>query len=166
MCYKDLKPSNYLDVSFKYILFRLSFFGEFLFPYLEVSRRSTLSEAMRHSRSSLVFLFLSFLPFVLSDDISCSSTNPCTEGCCSKLSNVCGYGPSYCSSTNCIAAASTNGTCSQLAECDPGVYPGWGDNWGMSHFGLKYICNIVRFYLTFFATLIQVLSMLVLRIAL
>ncbi|GAA83940.1 class V chitinase [Aspergillus luchuensis IFO 4308] len=46
------------------------------------------------------------------------------ESCCSKLSGVCGFGPDYCSSQNCIAAASTNGTCSHLAECDPSV-SGW-----------------------------------------
>ncbi|OJZ80610.1 glycoside hydrolase family 18 protein [Aspergillus luchuensis CBS 106.47] len=63
---------------------------------------------MRHLRPSFAFPFLSFLTFALSDDISSDSTNPCTEGCCSKVSNVCGYGPDYCSSTNCIAAASTD----------------------------------------------------------
>lgn len=112
-----------------------SFFVTFLLPYLKVSSRSTLSRVMRHLRPSFAFSFLIFPTFVLSDDIPCDSTHPCTEGCCSKLSNVCGYGPDYCSSTNCIAAASTNGTCSQLAECDPGVYPGWGDKWGMSYPG-------------------------------
>ncbi|KAJ5542581.1 hypothetical protein N7461_008584 [Penicillium sp. DV-2018c] len=65
-------------------------------------------------------------------DIPCSVENPCTEGCCSSVSQVCGYGPSYCGSP-CIAGASLNGTCKHLAECNPGVYPGWGDVWGIYH---------------------------------
>ncbi|BCS04473.1 uncharacterized protein AKAW2_80274S [Aspergillus luchuensis] len=78
-------------------------------------------------RTSLFFdlaLILSLAIVGICDDISCSKSNPCTEGCCSKLSGVCGFGPDYCSSQNCIAAASTNGTCSHLAECDPSV-SGW-----------------------------------------
>lgn len=63
---------------------------------------------------------------------ACSASNPCTEGCCSSASEVCGYGPDYCASDVCIADASTNGTCSQLSACDPGVYPGWGTIWGKS----------------------------------
>ncbi|KAH8673362.1 hypothetical protein BX600DRAFT_535950 [Xylariales sp. PMI_506] len=50
----------------------------------------------------------------------CSDADPCTEGCCSSISGVCGYGPDYCGASACIAAASTNGSCAQLAECDPG----------------------------------------------
>ncbi|KAJ6031531.1 hypothetical protein N7540_002263 [Penicillium herquei] len=88
---------------------------------------------MRRLRLSLTFFLLSLLSFAFCDDISCDSSNPCTEWCCSKISNVCGYGPDYCSSTHCITAGSTNGTCSQLAECDPGVYPGWGDEWGSEY---------------------------------
>ncbi|KAH8653610.1 hypothetical protein BX600DRAFT_526827, partial [Xylariales sp. PMI_506] len=73
---------------------------------------------------------VTFAPVVNAD---CSTDNPCTEGCCSSLSNVCGYGPDYCGSANCIAAASTNGSCAQLSECDPGVYPGWGTVWGSDY---------------------------------
>ncbi|RAL04126.1 putative class V chitinase [Aspergillus ibericus CBS 121593] len=82
--------------------------------------------------SSLTFL-LSLSVIGRCDDIACSESNPCTEGCCSKLSAVCGYGPDYCSSDNCIAAASTNGTCSQLSDCDPSV-SGWTTTaWGSEY---------------------------------
>lgn len=67
-------------------------------------------------------------------DVPCNESNPCTEGCCSSSSEVCGYGPSYCGTDYCIAAASTNGSCAQLSECDPGVNPGWGVSWGMLFF--------------------------------
>ncbi|KAL1970079.1 hypothetical protein VTN77DRAFT_6484 [Rasamsonia byssochlamydoides] len=52
-----------------------------------------------------------------------------TTGCCNQY-QVCGYGPEYCAASVCNAAGSANGTCAQLSECDPGVYPGYGTKWG------------------------------------
>lgn len=53
-----------------------------------------------------------------SNNYTCSATQPCTLGCCSK-SGVCGLGPNYCSSDNCISS------CDYKSECDPG----WGMQW-------------------------------------
>ncbi|KAJ5111485.1 hypothetical protein N7532_002020 [Penicillium argentinense] len=69
---------------------------------------------------------------VQADDVPCSVDNPCTEGCCSSVSEVCGYGPDYCGST-CIQAASLNSTCTHLSECNPGSYPGWGETWASNY---------------------------------
>ncbi|KAL1860393.1 hypothetical protein VTK73DRAFT_7375 [Phialemonium thermophilum] len=63
-------------------------------------------------------------------DTSCSPDNQCPLGCCSISGKICGFGPDYCAPATCNAAASANGTCNQLAECDPGVFPGWGETWG------------------------------------
>lgn len=76
---------------------------------------------------------LSLAALALCDDNPCDEDNPCTEGCCSSISGVCGYGPDYCGPDACIEAASTNSTCSHLSECDPGVYPGWGTTWGTDY---------------------------------
>ncbi|KAJ5618563.1 hypothetical protein N7528_006674 [Penicillium herquei] len=88
---------------------------------------------MRGTKAVAAALQLLLLSSVaLADDNACSADNPCTEGCCSSTSNVCGYGPNYCGSS-CIADASYNSTCSHLSECDPGVYPGYGDVWGSTY---------------------------------
>lgn len=71
-----------------------------------------------------------FITHVLSQ---CSTSNPCAEGCCSVGGGYCGYGPEFCASSVCNAAASADGTCAQKSQCDPGVYPGYGSTWGM-HF--------------------------------
>lgn len=97
-----------------------------------LQRLGSKFERMRGLKLSLSFsLCISLVSISVCDDVPCSEDNQCTEGCCSSLSGVCGYGPSYCGSDYCIAAASTNGSCAQLAECDPGVNPGWGETWGM-----------------------------------
>lgn len=103
---------------------------------------------MRRRSLGLVPILLSFATVVVGDDNACDADNPCVEGCCSSSSNVCGFGPDYCGADFCIEAASTNGTCAQLAECDPGVYPGWGVTWGTSHTFLtcrRQSLTIVRF---------------------
>lgn len=93
---------------------------------------------------AIALQLLLLLSKVRAQDKPCSVDNPCTEGCCSSVSQVCGYGPDYCGST-CISGASTNRTCTQLAECNPGVYPGWGVTWGI-------------YYLSQPATVLQLMS--------
>ncbi|KAH8660501.1 hypothetical protein BX600DRAFT_400333 [Xylariales sp. PMI_506] len=88
-----------------------------------------MKRPLRLTWPALVGLLAS-IPLAKAD---CSEDNPCTEGCCSSISLVCGYGPQYCGSAACIPAASTNGSCAQISECDPGVYPGWGTVWGSDY---------------------------------
>ncbi|KAL4938741.1 hypothetical protein BDV06DRAFT_231555 [Aspergillus oleicola] len=87
---------------------------------------------MRLSLGSIL-LFLSLGGIGTCADNPCDEDNPCAEGCCLKLSSIYGYGPSYCSSENCITAASANGACAHLAECDPVSFPGWGDSWSSDY---------------------------------
>lgn len=91
---------------------------------------------MRCSLVASVVVGLSVFPF-LGSCAPCDEANPCTEGCCSKLSDVCGYGPSYCASDVCIPEASQDGSCKQKSECDPGGYPGWGESWGTYLFAFE-----------------------------
>jgi hypothetical protein len=71
---------------------------------------------------------------ILSADVTtvtdCSTGQQCTLGCCSTSSGVCGLGPQFCAPTICNAALSAKGSCAQLSECDPGVFPGFGTQWG------------------------------------
>ncbi|CAG8236650.1 unnamed protein product [Penicillium salamii] len=53
-----------------------------------------------------------------SDKYTCNSTSACSIGCCSK-SGVCGLGPDFCGSDNCVSS------CDYKSECDPG----WGIKW-------------------------------------
>ncbi|KAJ5757765.1 uncharacterized protein N7511_006459 [Penicillium nucicola] len=64
--------------------------------------------------SSLVCLLASvgFIPLALADTF-CSADVPCAIGCCGQY-NVCGMGPDYCGSDNCI------NNCDAKAECNPG----------------------------------------------
>ncbi|KAH8803723.1 glycoside hydrolase superfamily [Xylogone sp. PMI_703] len=73
-------------------------------------------------------------------DPCCSASNPCLEGCCSP-SGFCGYGPTFCDPSVCIASASPNGTCAQLSECDAGGFPGFGPEWG-SKYAAREICPL------------------------
>ncbi|RAK95648.1 glycoside hydrolase family 18 protein [Aspergillus ibericus CBS 121593] len=52
------------------------------------------------------------------DDYTCSSTKPCTTGCCG-VTGVCGLGPEFCGAGNCTSS------CDAKSECDPG----WGSEW-------------------------------------
>ena len=65
----------------------------------------------------------------------CNNGQQCTIGCCPKDgSGFCGLGPDFCGAANCNPKLSLNGTCNQLAECDPGKgTPGWGTVWGEFH---------------------------------
>ncbi|EHK21978.1 glycoside hydrolase family 18 protein [Trichoderma virens Gv29-8] len=66
-------------------------------------------------QTSILFL-LSLLPsIVVVQAQSCSASNPCKTGCCSKF-GFCGLGPDYCASKICVA------NCDRKAECDPGGY--------------------------------------------
>lgn len=49
-------------------------------------------------------------------DYTCSATKACALGCCGQ-NGVCGMGPDYCSTANCI------NSCNAKSECDP-------SNWG------------------------------------
>ncbi|RFU82010.1 chitin-binding, type 1 [Trichoderma arundinaceum] len=66
-------------------------------------------------QTSILFL-LSLLPsIVVVQAQSCSASNPCKTGCCSKF-GFCGLGPDYCAPKICVA------NCDRKAECDPGGY--------------------------------------------
>ncbi|KAE9373107.1 glycoside hydrolase family 18 protein [Stipitochalara longipes BDJ] len=52
-------------------------------------------------------------------DYVCSADKPCAVGCCDKF-GVCGMGPDFCSSANCV------NSCDAKAECDP-------SNWGPTY---------------------------------
>ncbi|PTB47606.1 glycoside hydrolase family 18 protein [Trichoderma harzianum CBS 226.95] len=65
---------------------------------------------------TLALFLLSLLPsIVVVQAQSCSASNPCKTGCCSKF-GFCGLGPDYCASKICVA------NCDRKAECDPGGY--------------------------------------------
>lgn len=93
---------------------------------------------MRRLFFALAILYIFFLLFG-SCDVTCDEHKPCQLGCCSKSLRICGYGPSYCAAEKCVPEASANGTCAQKSECDPGVYPGWGEVWGKSFSMIKII---------------------------
>ncbi|KAK3317504.1 hypothetical protein B0T19DRAFT_469185 [Cercophora scortea] len=69
---------------------------------------------------------------------TCSEGSPCTIGCCSNDGGFCGLGPDFCAADKCNAALSLNGSCNQLAECDPGFNPGWGTAWGPTYSATTY----------------------------
>jgi len=50
----------------------------------------------------------------LSSAQGCSSTSPCTVGCCGKF-GFCGFGPDFCGTGNCTA------NCDRQAECGRGL---------------------------------------------
>lgn len=49
---------------------------------------------------------------------TCSPTQPCDIGCCTKFGS-CGLGPNSCGPENCIS------NCDRKSDCDPG----WGSQW-------------------------------------
>jgi len=62
---------------------------------------------------------VSFLSGVLvSAQFTCSPTQPCEIGCCTKFGS-CGLGPDSCGPANCIS------NCDRKSDCDPG----WGPKW-------------------------------------
>jgi chitinase len=63
---------------------------------------------------------LSLLPLgvVVDAQYTCSPTQPCAIGCCTKFGS-CGLGPDSCGPTNCIS------NCDRKSDCDPG----WGAQW-------------------------------------
>ncbi|KAK3321874.1 hypothetical protein B0H66DRAFT_638391 [Apodospora peruviana] len=82
---------------------------------------------------ALATCLLGLLSAVFVQAQTCSPGNPCTIGCCSNDGGFCGLGPDFCATDKCNAALSLNGTCHQLAECDPGFNPGWGPAWGSTY---------------------------------
>ncbi|KAI1370938.1 hypothetical protein F4677DRAFT_457496 [Hypoxylon crocopeplum] len=84
-------------------------------------------------RSLLTPGLLTLLLAVLVQAQTCSPGSPCTIGCCSNDGGFCGLGPDFCAADKCNAELSTNGTCAQLSECDPGFNPGWGTTWGPTY---------------------------------
>lgn len=62
--------------------------------------------------------FLSLVVVVVDAQFTCSPTQPCEIGCCTKFGS-CGLGPESCGPENCIS------NCDRKAECDPG----WGAQW-------------------------------------
>ncbi|KAK1240330.1 hypothetical protein MKX08_007772 [Trichoderma sp. CBMAI-0020] len=66
-------------------------------------------------QTSILFLLSLLSSIVVVQGQSCSASNPCKTGCCSKF-GFCGLGPDYCASKICVA------NCDRKAECDPGGY--------------------------------------------
>ena len=64
----------------------------------------------------LAFAIL-ILPLVTAQ-FTCSPTQPCSIGCCTKFGS-CGLGPDSCGPQNCIS------NCDRKSDCDPG----WGPQW-------------------------------------
>lgn len=62
-------------------------------------------------------IFTSILLLVTAQN-TCSPTQPCSIGCCTKFGS-CGLGPDSCGPQNCIS------NCDRKSECDPG----WGPQW-------------------------------------
>ncbi|RFU27961.1 hypothetical protein B7463_g8376, partial [Scytalidium lignicola] len=70
--------------------------------------------AMRAAIAVALIVDLRWLP--LAKVQSCSATVPCAIGCCDKY-GVCGLGPDFCSTENCV------NSCDAKAECNPDNWP-------------------------------------------
>jgi len=67
---------------------------------------------------SLASILLLLFGILVDAQYTCSPTQPCEIGCCTKFGS-CGLGPESCGPTNCIS------NCDRKSECDPG----WGSEW-------------------------------------
>ena len=62
--------------------------------------------------------FAILLSSLVAAQFTCSPTQPCAIGCCTKFGS-CGLGPDSCGPENCIS------NCDRKSDCDPG----WGSQW-------------------------------------
>lgn len=70
---------------------------------------------------SLLIPFLCLISLsssLITAQFTCSPTQPCEIGCCTKFGS-CGLGPDSCGPENCIS------NCDRKSDCDPG----WGAKW-------------------------------------
>lgn len=111
----------------------LSLIHAHVVPHIQPNKVAPTRTSLEHKRATLT-------ERASAKVTECLSGDQCTLGCCSS-GGYCGFGPDFCAVDVCDASLSANGTCSHLAECDAGFYPGYFDElWGES----EPITNLVR----------------------
>lgn len=80
----------------------------------------------------LLLFYISFLSLsgsLVAAQSTCSATQPCELGCCTKYGS-CGFGPESCGPENCIS------NCDRKSDCDPG----WGKQWSTAELCPLNVC--------------------------